>query len=107
MAAVSTPERNRSWGRAKLDPSSQQALDIERFRWFSDDYMAPFEEPGSIIDVRYAAVPNEINPLWGIQIDTTAGVEEHADFVPRRRANAQQTQALWALISGRSCSARL
>ena len=91
----------------QLDPSSQQALDIERFRWFSDDYMAPFDEPGAIIDVRYAAVPNEINPLWGIQIDTTAGIAAHADFVPRRRANAEQTQALWGLISGRSCSARL
>ena len=86
-----------------LAPDSQQAVDIERFRWFSDDFIAPYGPPGGIIDVRYAAVPNDINPLWGIQIDVTADRQSHAEFVPQPRVNAAQSQALLGLIAGRDC----
>jgi inner membrane protein len=86
-----------------LQLDSQQAADIERFRWFSDDYLAPYGAPGEIIDVRYAAVPNDINPLWGIQVDTAAGPNVHASFVPNRRATPEQTQSLIDLVSGQSC----
>lgn len=87
----------------ELAPDSQQAVDIERFRWFSDDYLAPYGTPGAIIDVRYAAVPNDINPLWGIQIDQHAARTRHAQFVPNRRASPEQSQALWQLIKGQGC----
>ena len=49
-------ERDLPW----LDPGSQQARDIERFRWFSNGYIA--KDPVHdyrIIDVRYSMVPNE------------------------------------------------
>ncbi len=85
-----------------LDPQSQQARDIERFRWFSDDFLAPYGPPGEVIDVRYAAVPNQIDPLWGIRVDTTAP-DTHADFVPNRRASPEQTAALWRLMQGTDC----
>ena len=87
-----------------LDINSQQALDIERFRWFSDDYLAPYGEPGNIIDVRYAAVPNDINPLWGIRIDTQAPTTAHAQFITNRRTNQAQTQAFLDLLAGDGCT---
>ncbi len=53
-----------------LPADSQQARDIERFRWFSDDYLAvdPADD-NIIIDVRYAFLPNRIKRMWGIVLD--------------------------------------
>jgi inner membrane protein len=86
-----------------LDRSSQQARDIERFRWFSDDYIASIGHRGDIVDVRYSTVPNEIDPLWGIRIDLTADNNVHADFISNPRATAAQTRALWSLLKGEGC----
>ena len=52
-----------------LEVDSQQALDVERFRWFSDDYLSPLENTPRIVDMRYSLVPNEVDPMWGIDID--------------------------------------
>ncbi len=53
-----------------LAEGSTQARDLERFRWFSQDYIAQHpENPLYIIDVRYSMLPNEIRPLWGILMD--------------------------------------
>ena len=52
-----------------LAPTSQQAKDIERFRWFSDDWLALDDlDPFLIVDMRYSQIPNEIRGLWGIQV---------------------------------------
>ncbi len=83
-----------------LDPDSRQARDIERFRWFSDDYLA-FEggaEP-RIIDIRYSMVPTEIDALWGIRLETDATVEPPVEFFINRRATAAHRQALWRLLA--------
>ncbi len=50
-----------------LDRNSQQARDIERFRWFSNGYIA--RDPiytNRIMDIRYSLLPNDISPLWSI-----------------------------------------
>ena len=53
-----------------LDPGSRQARDVERFRRFSDGYVAVDpRRPNRIIDMRYSMVPNTIDPLWGIDLD--------------------------------------
>jgi inner membrane protein len=53
-----------------LPADSQQAKDIERFRWFSDDYLAVSQRnPNLIMDVRYSFIPNRINPMWGVVLD--------------------------------------
>ncbi len=53
-----------------LPANSQQARDIERFRWFSDDYLAVDPENQNIImDVRYSFIPNRIKLMWGIILD--------------------------------------
>ena len=49
-----------------LDSNSQQAKDLERFRWFSSGYLAISKNhPSRIIDIRYSILPNDINSLWG------------------------------------------
>jgi len=53
-----------------LPADSQQAKDLERFRWFSDDYLAVSRRnPNLIMDVRYSYLPNRINSMWGVEVD--------------------------------------
>lgn len=54
----------------ELPLNSQQAKDIERFRWFSDDFLAVNPQSTDIImDVRYSFIPNRIRLMWGIKIN--------------------------------------
>ncbi len=53
-----------------LSARSQQLKDIERFRWFSDNFLAVDpDNPATILDVRYSFLPNEIKLMWGISIE--------------------------------------
>jgi len=53
-----------------LPANSQQAKDIERFRWFSDDYLALSpDDPNMVMDVRYSYLPNHIKMMWGVGVD--------------------------------------
>ena len=61
-----------------------QTRDIERFRWFSDGYIAHYPgNPLLIGDIRYSLIPNRIEPLWGIRLKPKTK-EEHVDFVATR-----------------------
>ena len=84
-----------------LDPASQQALDIERFRWFSNDYVAmdPLH-PNRIIDVRYSMIPNQVNALWSIELKPDAADSDHVAYRTDRDANSARVELLWAMISG-------
>ena len=87
-----------------LDPESQQARDVERFRWFSDDYVAPHpNKPDSVIDVRYSVVPNVVAPLWGIDLDPAADRHRHAQFVGERGLDEGQRRDFVALLRGQGC----
>ena len=53
-----------------LPSESQLAKDIERFRWFSDDFLAvSIDDEKIITDVRYSLLPNEIKFMWGIEVN--------------------------------------
>lgn len=82
-----------------LDPQSQQAIDIERFRWFSNDYLAldPVV-PNRIIDVRYSVVPNEIDALWGIEISPEKPIDAHVTWISSRRTDSAQTEKWWKML---------
>lgn len=84
-----------------LEADTQQAVDVERFRWFSNDYLAidPVRK-NRIIDVRYSAVPNEIEALWAIDLDQTKQADEHIVWQSLRRTDSRQTAALWQMIKG-------
>lgn len=82
-----------------LDPASQQARDIERFRWFSNRYLAldPAVE-NRIIDVRYSVVPNEIDALWAIDLDPDKGIDEHIEWQSIRRTDNEKTARWWQML---------
>lgn len=83
-----------------LDPASQQATDVERFRWFSNDYLALDPSvPNRIIDVRYSVVPNEIDALWAIDLDPGKGSDEHINWISLRRSESAQTDRWWRMLT--------
>ena len=84
-----------------LDPASQQAKDIERFRWFSSDHLAVDKnDPLLIVDMRYSHLPNEIQGLWGIRLDPEATPNQHVQWVTRRSADKERFERLWAMLKG-------
>jgi inner membrane protein len=82
-----------------LHPASQQAKDIERFRWFSNHYLA-IAKDHSIIDVRYSLVPNEIDALWRIALNPSAAFDEHVQYVTRRTVTDAKWQAFRRMLFG-------
>ena len=92
-------ERDYPW----LLANSQQAKDIERFRWFSDDYLAVNPDDDTIImDVRYSMVPNQIKLMWGIQLnheDIKKGeLASHVEFVVNSTSNNKTRQEFADII---------
>ncbi|MGY3571283.1 metal-dependent hydrolase [Vibrio paucivorans] len=76
-----------------LVPGSQQAKDIERFRRFSNGYLA--QDPTNelrIIDVRYSMVPNQINPLWSIELSPSATMGTHVEYAVHRDSSSESRQ---------------
>ena len=86
-----------------LDPNSQQAKDIERFRWFSDDYLGVYQANHQIIDIRYSMVPNQIDPMWGIRIDTSKNPSEHVQWWAERSLNEEKRQLFDNMLFGDLC----
>jgi len=75
---------------SRLDLLSQQAKDIERFRWFSSDYLAVSEsDPNYIIDVRYSFLPNRIESMWGIVLNDQKSKSEHVSYKMKSRPNKE------------------
>jgi len=84
-----------------LDPSSQQAQDIERFRWFSDGFISVHPaDPNKVIDVRYSMLPNQINPLWMIVLDRNASPDQHADYTHATRVTDSTLEKFKEMLLG-------
>jgi len=82
-----------------LDKHSQQAKDIERFRWFSQGYIAQDpQRPLRIIDIRYSLMPNEILGLWSIWLSPEADPKDHADYRMDRDIDPRQRRAFFNLL---------
>ena len=86
-----------------LQPGSQQAQDLERFRWFSDDYLTPTGAPGEVTDMRYSMVANQAAPMWGITLRADAAQNEHVSWWSSRDASGETREAFWALLAGDGC----
>ncbi|MGF1777826.1 metal-dependent hydrolase [Vibrio nomapromontoriensis] len=84
-----------------LDLSSQQAIDIERFRWFSNGYLAqdPTDEL-RIIDVRYSIVPNQLNALWSIKLSPSAHADKHVEYDTHRDNTPSSRQLFFDMLTG-------
>ncbi|MBY6196224.1 metal-dependent hydrolase [Vibrio hangzhouensis] len=82
-----------------LDPSSQQARDIERFRWFSNGYLA--QDPTNelhIMDVRYSIVPNQLKALWSIKLSPSANGDTHVEYATHRDTSPASREALYRML---------
>ena len=90
-------DRDMPW----LDRASQQAKDIERFRWFSNGYIArdPLHD-NRVIDVRYSMIPNEVAPLWSIELHRGAKEGDHADYLVHRDSGGGRVERLWSMLTG-------
>ncbi|EPM5415741.1 metal-dependent hydrolase [Vibrio parahaemolyticus] len=96
----STPKLNVKTQFPWLDPQSQQAKDIERFRWFSNGFVV--QDPDDemrIVDVRYSIVPNQINALWGINLSPKAGADEHVEYTAHRGSTAEDRQTFLNMLT--------
>ncbi|CAE6923804.1 hypothetical protein ACOMICROBIO_GDFFDHBD_02143 [Vibrio sp. B1REV9] len=83
-----------------LGPKSQQARDIERFRHFSNGYLA--QDPNQklrIIDVRYSMVPNRIDALWSIQLSRNVTDDTHVKYATHRDNSARTRKAFLKMLS--------
>ncbi|PMO71229.1 metal-dependent hydrolase [Vibrio splendidus] len=84
-----------------LDPDSQQAKDIERFRWFSNGYIAqdPTDEL-RIIDVRYSIVPNQMKALWSVKLSKTVDANTHVKYETHRDNTPESRQIFFDMLTG-------
>ena len=82
-----------------LKKNSQQYKDVERFRWFSNNFLAvnPQNE-NQIIDIRYSGIPNEIGGLWGVQLNPNKNNYDHVEFVSMRSASIERLKILRDMI---------
>jgi inner membrane protein len=90
---------------AWLDSASQQAKDIKRFAWFSNQHLAldPNNE-NRIIDVRYSLIPNQVTGMWGITLDPSKGLADHVEWStnrPKGQEAMKKTAELWGMVMGR------
>ena len=87
-----------------LNTNSQQYLDIKRFDWFSQGYLGVGQSKNIITDVRYSAVPNEADGLWGIKIDPSKDSSEHVEWVVNRSDYKSKWERFFGLLLGRGCN---
>lgn len=82
----------------------QQRVDIDRFSWFSQDYVSMDPTtPNRIIDVRYSTVPNQLTPLWGIELDPKAGSSQHVRFFQEESFGDGQIDRFTSFLRGEDC----
>lgn len=83
-----------------LDPNTQQARDIDRFRRFSDGFVAQDPvHPNRIIDVRYSFVPNRLNALWSIELAPDTPPTVHARYRTHREQARESLSVLWRMMT--------
>ena len=87
----------------QLSKASQQYKDIERFSWFSQDYLGVGKVKNIITDVRYSAIPNEIDGLWGIKIDISKNDNENVEWIVNRSNFKAKWKKFFGLLLGKGC----
>ena len=87
-----------------LDRDSQQGIDIERFRWFSQDYLGYDYQSQLVTDIRYSMIPSQIKPMWGLQINPIKNQREHAVWIASRNLDEEQLDLFKDMLMGKSCT---
>lgn len=82
-----------------LPINSQQAKDIERFRWFSDGFLAVnSQDPNVIIDMRYSFLPNQIKLMWGIELSQQKIENAHVKFITNTKIDKKSRKQLFDML---------
>lgn len=81
----------------ELRTDSIMAMDIKRFDYFSDGYIAL---RGDVLgDIRYSMVPTSTKPIWGIELDMTAQ-DQHTPFNQYHDTSELSRQLFIAMVMG-------
>ena len=81
--------------------SSQQAKDIERFRWFSNGYIAlDPDNKYKVIDIRYSMVPNQLAALWSIELAPQASASDHVVYRTNRSTAGNEGSVILDMMVG-------
>ena len=65
------------------------------------------EDKTIITDVRYSAVPNEVDGLWGIKIIPSKNKNDHVEWVVNRADYGTKLKKFIDLIKGNGCKRML
>ena len=85
-----------------LAGNSQQARDVELFRWFSAGYLAKSSsDSDTIIDMRYSILPHRADGLWGIRLKENAGPNAHVGYRVMRAVDPSIRQIFTDILLGR------
>ena len=78
-----------------------KVTDLKRFEHFSAGFLTQHPDKPTVIgDLRYAAVPNAVEPLWGIDV-LTPPRDAHAAWITRRGFGRDKRQKFWDMLWGR------
>ena len=91
---------------SELEKDSQQMRDIERFRWFSQDYLGFDDDKNLVTDVRYSMIPNQIAPMWGLVIDNLKETNEHAAWWASRDLDDDTVSLFMEMLLGNNCTVK-
>lgn len=84
-----------------LASDSRLHQDLERFAHFSDHWLGYHPTHKNVVaDMRYSNVPDQIKPLWGIEMNYDQP-EEHAKWLTFREVDRSKFKRLWFMILGR------
>lgn len=87
-----------------LSVDSQQYREVERFRWYSNGWLAiDRENPLYVVDVRYSSLPTSIDALWGLLLNDQAPVDAHAIYHVERSRRTESLAKLLDLLAGVGC----
>ena len=91
---------------ARTYNNSNVYRDIKRFKHFANGYIVTLPEDSNIIgDLRYAPLPNTLQPLWGIKIDLTQP-EEHVQLVSYRFLTGERFRTFFDMVMGKEIKAK-
>lgn len=83
------------------NPGAALQHDIERFLYFSDDYVvADPQRENVLVDLRYSMLPNGLTPLWGIDMNVESA-DQHARFVNFRDSDKGTRQRFVEMLLGK------
>jgi len=80
---------------------SRLYYDLERFNHFSDGYLYSPDGSGSrVADLRYAMIPNSLDPLWGVEWEP-GETESAVDFKTYRFLDESKRKRFFDMMRGR------